>query len=51
MENTYNIIEEGVVVNKILARTQKIAERVSKPTAIVILDNDNSYSIGDAYTA
>lgn len=49
MANTYAIIEEGVVVNKILAKTQAIAERVSKSTATVVEDNDNTYSIGDAY--
>jgi hypothetical protein len=51
MTNTYAIIEEGVVVNKILARTQAIAERVSKSNATVVEDNNNAYSVGDTYAS
>lgn len=48
MANIYAIIDNGVVVNKILASSELVAARVSG--LVVIEDNNNTYSIGDNYT-
>ena len=50
MSKTYAIIDNGVVVNKILADNEHVAARVSSSGCIVVEDSNGTYSIGDNYT-
>lgn len=50
MDNTYIVVKNGIVVNRILAKTIEIARKVSYTTDTIIEDNNNSYSVGDNYT-
>lgn len=50
MDNIYIVVSKGVVINRILAKNIEIARKVSHSSFTIVLDNDNSYSIGDSYT-
>ena len=50
MAKTYAIIDNGVVVNKILASSELIALKVSSNAAVAVEDSNGTYSIGDNYT-
>tara|TARA_B100001939_G_scaffold331102_1_gene328822 strand:+ start:628 stop:783 length:156 start_codon:yes stop_codon:yes gene_type:complete len=50
MANTYIIIEDGIVINRILADNIIIAKRTATENKVVVEDNDNNFMIGDTYT-
>lgn len=49
MEKTYAIIKNGVVINKIIANSIEIANRVAGLSSIAVEDINNEISIGDIY--
>ena len=50
MANTYIIVKDGVVINRILADDLIIAKRSVTDEKTVVEDNKNEYFIGDSYT-
>lgn len=50
MANTYIIIEDGIVINRILADNIFLAKRTTTEDKVVVQDNDNNFMIGDTYT-
>ena len=50
MANTYIIIEDGIVINRILADNISLAKRTTTEDKVVVKDNDNNFMIGDTYT-
>lgn len=49
MANTYIVVKNGIVFNRILAETIEIAKKVSHNNDFLAEDNNGTYSIGDSY--